>query len=77
MFDRTSRIIKMKPNVTINSKNYKVQFLKVPRKMNRNSGRSSKQIKKEMTEVRVSTGVTFKNYIIRNMRMIRFGLSKS
>jgi len=43
-------IIKMKPNLTINSKNYKIQFLKVPRRINRNSGRSSKQIKKKMTE---------------------------
>ena len=48
-FDGTSRNYKKKPNKTINSKNYKIQFLKVPRRMNRNSGRSSKQIKKEMT----------------------------
>ncbi len=48
-FDGTSRNYKKKPNVTINSKNYKIQFLKVPTRMNRNSGRSSKQIKKEMT----------------------------
>ena len=46
-------IIKAKPNMTINSKNYKIQFLKVPRRMNINSGRSSKQIK-EMPEVRGS-----------------------
>jgi hypothetical protein len=48
--------------VTINSKNYKIHFLKVPRSMNRNSGRSSKQIKKGMTQVRVATGVILKNY---------------
>ena len=66
----------MKSNLTINSKNYKIQFLKVPKRMNRNSDRSSKQIKKEMT-YGVAIGVTFKNYIIRNTRMIRFGLSKS
>jgi hypothetical protein len=62
--------------VTINSKNYKIQFLKIPKRMNRNSGRSSKQIKKEMT-YGVATGVTFKNYIIRNTKMMMFGLSKS
>lgn len=41
---RHLEIIKMKPNMT-NSKNYKIQFLKVSKKMNRNSGRSSQQIK--------------------------------
>ena len=48
-FDGMLEIIKTKPNVIINSKNYKIQFLKVPKRMNRNSGRPSKQIKKKMT----------------------------
>ena len=61
--------------MTINSKNYKIQILKIPRRMNRNSDRSCKQIKEEMIKG-VATGVTFKNYIIRNTGMIRFGLSK-
>lgn len=50
-------IIKKKANRTINSKtiSFYIQFLKVPRRMNRNSGRSSKVIKKiDMTEVRVA-----------------------
>ena len=45
--------------MTINSKNYKIQFLKVTRRMNRNSGRPSKQIKKDMTEVRDSKWCDF------------------
>ena len=43
----------MKSNKTINSENYMIQFLKVPR-MKRNSSRSSKQKKKRVTEVRGS-----------------------
>ena len=45
MFDGTSRNYKNETQREINSKNYKIQFLKFPRRMNRNSGRSSKQIK--------------------------------
>jgi hypothetical protein len=52
------KIIKTKPNETINSKNYKIKILKFPRRMNRNSDRSSKQIKKN---------VTFKNYKIKHV----------
>ncbi len=49
-FDGTPRNYKNKTQRDKkNSKNYKIQFLKVPRRMNRNSGRSNKQIKKEMT----------------------------
>ena len=39
------KIIKTKPTKTINSKNYKIKILKFPRRMNRKSDRSSKQIK--------------------------------
>ena len=45
----------------INSKNYKFldPILKVPRRMNRNSGRSSKLIKNNMTEIRGSNWCDF------------------
>jgi hypothetical protein len=51
-------IIKTKPRI-INSKNYKIKILKVPRRMNRNSSRPSKQINKDMTEVRGSSWCNF------------------
>jgi hypothetical protein len=52
-------IIKTKPNETINSKNYTIQFIKIPRRINKINGRSSKQIKKEMTKVSGSNWCDF------------------
>ena len=49
----------MKPNEIINSKIYKIQILKASRRMNKNSSRLSKQIKKDMTEVRDSSWCDF------------------
>ena len=74
---RLLEIIKTKSNETINSKTYTIQFLKVPRRMNGDSGRSGKQIKKCNDRSRGNNCVTFKNYKIRNTGMIRFGRSKS
>lgn len=43
-------------------KNYDVQFLKVIRKMNRSSGRPSKQIKQGVTKKQgIATSMAFKN----------------
>jgi hypothetical protein len=52
-------IIKMKPNEIINSKNYKIQFSKVSRIIDRNSGRLSKQIKTDMIEIGDSSWCDF------------------
>mgnify|MGYP003703177019 CR=1 FL=1 len=51
--------------------------MKVTRRMNRNNSRSSKLIENNITEVRVATDVSFKNYKIRTTRIIRFAILKS
>jgi hypothetical protein len=59
-FDGTSRNYKNETQRDNKLKKlYKIQILKVSRRMNRNSGRPSKKIKKDMTEVRGSSWCDF------------------